>query len=125
MVRYTTPEYNFSCFWLLRLKINEVDTDEFETNQELRDFYHNPASGYRSIETLYKRANDEVINVSKEQVKNFLKTRDTYTKTFPTGSPGLGKKTYRKTIVGDLGQQLQMDLVDMTEDRKHSNDGHR
>ena len=27
-------------------------------------------------------------------------------------------------MVGDLGQQLQLDLVDMTEDRKYSNNGY-
>ena len=51
-------------------------------------------------------------------------TQDTYTKTKPKGGPGLGKKTYCKTIVGDLGQQLQLGLVDMTEDRKYSNNGY-
>ena len=103
-----------------------IEEDELATNQELRrDLYHNPASGYRSIEFLYRKARDAGFKVSREQVRNFLKTQDTYTKTFPKGGPGLGKKTYRPTVVGDLGQQLQMDLVDMTKIRAVSYEGNR
>ena len=96
-------------------EVSDFDSEDLDLEQELRDLYHNPASGYRSIESLYQRAKDGGLNVSRKQVRNFLKTQDTYTRTFPKGRPGLGKRTYRITLVGDLGQQLQMDLVDMTE----------
>ena len=99
-----------------------MKTDEFELEQELRDLYHNPGTGYRSIENLYKRVKDDGFKVTRQQVKNFLKTQDTYTKTFPKG---VGGKKYRQTIVQDLGQQLQLDLVDMTEGRKGANNGYR
>ena len=61
------------------------------------------------------------MKVTRQQVRDFLQTQDTYTKT----KPKVGKKEYRKTVVDDLGQQLQLDLVDMTEDRKHSNNRYR
>ena len=89
--------------------------------QELRDLYHSPGTGYRSIESLYKKVNEDGTKVTRQQVRDFLQTQDTYTKT----KPKIEKKVYRKTVVGDLEQQLQLDLVDMTEDRKHSNNGYR
>ena len=105
--------------------MNFIDEDELDINQQLRDIYHSPAAGYRSIETLYKRAKEKGIEVTRKEVKSFLKSQDTYTKTFPKGGLGLQKKTYRPTVVGKLGQQLQMDLVDMTDQRASSNDGNR
>ena len=72
-----------------RREPNAVDTDEFELEQELRDLYHNPGTGYRRFQK------------------------------------GTGRKSYRKTVVQDLGQQLQLDLVDMTEGRKDANNGYR
>ena len=77
--------------------------EELGINQQLRDLYHSPTAGYRSIEALYKRAREGGIEVSRKEVKNFLKSQGTYTKTFPKGGPGLGKKTFRQTVVGKLG----------------------
>ena len=102
-----------------------MQSEDFDLEQELRDLYYSPGTGYRSIESLYKKVKEDGFNVTRQQVRNFLQTQDTYTKTKPKGGPGLGGKTYRKTMVGDLGQQLQLDLVDMTEDRKYSNNGYR
>ena len=104
--------------------MNNIDEDEFDTNQQLRDIYHSPAAGYRGIMDLYKRAKEQGIDVSQKQVKEFLKSQDTYTKTFPKGGPGVRKK-FRPTIVGRLGQQLQMDLVDMGQERVNDNNGNR
>ena len=103
----------------------EMTSSNFDLQQEMRNLYHNPGTGYRSIESLYRKVKNDGYDVSREQVRGFLQTQDTYTKTFPKGGPGLGKKKYRRTIVGDLGQQLQLDLVHMTEDRKYSNNGYR
>ena len=99
-----------------------ISTDEFELEQELRDLYHSPGTGYRSVENLYRRVREDGYKVTRQQVKNFLQTQDTYRKTYPKG---VGKKKYRHTYVQDLGQQLQLDLVDMTEKRKDQNDGYR
>ena len=99
-----------------------MNTDEFDLEQELRDLYHNPGTGYRSVENLYKKVKEDGFKVTQQQVKSFLQTQDTYTKTFPKGT---GKKKYRRTVLQDLGQQLQLDLVDMTEGRKDANNGYR
>ena len=93
----------------------------FDVEQELGDLYYSPGTGYRSIESLYSKAIEDGIRVTKQQVRDFLRTQDTYTKT----KPKVGRKVYRKTVVGDLGQQLQLDLVDRTEDRKYSSNGYR
>ena len=103
---------------------NGIDEDELDINQQLKDIYHSPAAGYTGVKDLYQRARDNDIPVSLKQVRNFLKSQDTYTKTFPKAGPGERKKI-RPTIVGKLGQQLQMDLVDMTGQRVASNDGNR
>ena len=90
----------------------KVIKDKWKIPSEL---YHNPGTGYMSIESLYRKVKNDGFDVSCEQVRDFLQMQDTYTKIFRKGGPGLGKKKYRRTIVGDLGQQLQLDLVDMTE----------
>ena len=84
-----------------------------DISQQLRDLYHTPAAGYRGVDDLYRKAREKDIPVSLKQVKNFLKSQDTYTKTFSKGGPGVRKK-FRPTIVGKLGQQLQVRRI-MTE----------
>ena len=92
----------------------EFDTEDLDLEQELRNLYHDPGTGYRSIENLYRKAKNKGFDVTRELVRNFLQTQDTFTKTFPKAGPGLEKKRYRKTIVRKLRQQLQMDLVIMS-----------
>ena len=99
-----------------------LSDDEFDINQELRELYHNPAVGYRGAEHLYKTAKEEGLDVSRTEVRNFLRTQDTYTRNFPKGQK---RKKFKPTIVGSLRQQLQMDLVDITDSRKANNDGNR
>ena len=40
------------------------DTDDFNLEQGLRNLYHRPGSGYRSIEALYRRAKEKGFDVS-------------------------------------------------------------
>ena len=68
-----------------------------------------------------QKANEDGTKVTSQQVRDFLQSQDTYMKT----KPKVGKKVYGKTVVDNLGQQLQLDLVNMTEDRKYSNNGYR
>ena len=96
--------------------------DEFDINQELRELYHNPAVGYRGAEHSYETAKEEGLDESRTEVRKFLRTQDTYTRNFPKGQK---RKKFRPTVVGSLGQQLQMDLLDMTDSRKANNDGNR
>ena len=82
---------------------------QFIIEQGLRDIYYNPSTGYQSIERLHQRAKESGLKVSKKLVKDWLKTQDTYTRYKPI----IRKHKYQKTFVRDLGDQIQMDLVDM------------
>ena len=83
--------------------------EEFVIEQELRDLYYNPEIGFQSAERLYQKAIEEGISVSRKKVNEWLRNQDTYTKFKPL----VKKHKYLKTFVKDLGDQLQMDLVDM------------
>ena len=90
------------------------------------------APGLPSHCYFYRKVKKDFPHATREKVREFLRTQDTYTKTFPKGGPGLGKKSYRKTMVGKLGQQLQMDLVIMSvvktekgREMKEKNDGYQ
>ena len=82
---------------------------EFIIEQELRDIYYNPSTGYQSAERLYQKAKESGSKVSRKLVKDWLKTQDTYTRYKPI----VRKHKYQRTFVRDLGDQIQMDLVDM------------
>ena len=82
---------------------------EFIIEQELRNIYYNPSTGYQSAERLYQKAKESGSKVSRKLVKDWLKTQDTYTRYKPI----VRKHKYQKTFVRDLGDQIQMDLVDM------------
>ena len=82
---------------------------DFIIEQELRDLYYNPETGFQSAERLYKKAKEEKINVSRKIVREWLKTQETYSRFKRI----VRKHKFRKTFIKDLGDQLQMDLVDM------------
>ena len=103
---------------------NEISDDKFNVNQELRELYHSPVARYSRVQDLYRKAKERDIPMTIKQVKNFLKSQDTYRKNFPKGGPFV-KKKFRPTIVGKLGQQIQMDLVDMTGQRTDVNERNR
>ena len=42
--------------------------------QELRDIYYNPETGYQSVERLYQKGKEKGLNVSRKIVKDWLKT---------------------------------------------------
>ena len=88
---------------------------DFIIEQELRDLYYNPETGFQSAERLYKKAK-EGINVSRKIVKEWLKTQETYSRFKPI----IRKHKYVKTFAKDLGDQLQMDLVDMKKCNKEN-----
>ena len=83
--------------------------NKFLVEQELRNIYYNPSTGYQSIERLYQKAKESGLKVSRKLVRDWLKTQDTYTRYKPI----IRKHKYQKTFVRDLGDQIQMDLVDM------------
>ena len=88
----------------------------FVIEQELRDLYYNPETGFQSAEKLYQKAKEEGINVSRKIVKEWLTTQETYTKFKRI----IKRHKYRKTFVKDLGDQLQMDLVDLKKYNKEN-----
>ena len=53
---------------------------DIESEQQLRDIYYNPKTGYQSAERLYQKALEDGLNVSREQVKDCLRSQDTYTR---------------------------------------------
>ena len=83
--------------------------NDIETEQGLRDIYYNPKTGYQSIERLYQKAYEDGLQVSRKQVKEWLTSQDTYTRYKPI----VRKHKSRQTKVNYLGEQIQMDLVDM------------
>jgi hypothetical protein len=87
--------------------------EDVELEKELRDIYYNPKTGYQSAETLYQKALAEGLGVTRKQVKEWLKTQDTYTRYKPI----VRRHQFRQTSVEYLGEQIQMDLVDMSKYR--------
>ena len=88
--------------------------EEFVIEQELRDIYYNPDTGYQSAERLYQKAKEKGLNVSRKIIKDWLKTQDAFTRYKPI----IRRHKFQRTFVKDLGDQIQMDLVDM---RKYKN----
>ena len=86
-----------------------MDKEDFIAEQGLRDLYYDPSTGYESAERLYRKAKESGLKVTRALVKNWLKTQDTYT----THKPIVRKHKFQRTFVKDLGEQIQMDLVDM------------
>ena len=84
---------------------------EILAEQELRDIYYDPSTGYQSAEKLYQKAKERSLGVSRKAVRDWLKTQDTHTRYKPI----VRKHKYRKTFVKDLADQVQivLDLVDM------------
>ena len=80
-----------------------------ELEQGLRDIYYNPKTGYQSAERLYQKALEDGLSVSRKQVKDWLRSQDTYTRYKQI----VRKHKFRQTKVNYLGEQIQMDLVDM------------
>ena len=82
---------------------------QFETEQTLCELYYNPVMGFSSAQKLFEKAKEEGLDVSLVQVRNWLKAQETYTR-FKTAPK---KFTRRQTFSPSMGDQLQMDLVEM------------
>ena len=50
-----------------------------EKEQRLTDIYYNPKTGFRSAEILYQKALEDDINVTRKEVKQWIKSQNTYT----------------------------------------------
>ena len=78
--------------------------------QGLRDIYYSPKSGFQTPEKLYLRAISDGLEVTRSQVKKWINEQDTYTRYRQV----FRRHKFRQTYVQTLGEQLQMDLVDMS-----------
>ena len=95
--------------------------EKFNTEQQLRDIYYDPMTGFQSKERLYQRAKQKGLPVSRKSVGEWLKSQDVYT----CYKCIVGKlPAYRKTWVRNLADQIQMDLVD-TQKYSKENGGNR
>ena len=93
---------------------------EIEKEQELRNLFYDPMTGFQSRERLYQKAKERGLKVSRREVKEWLETQDTYTR----HKPVVKRHKFRKTYVNDLADQIQLDLVDMSK-FSHKNQGYR
>ena len=50
------------------------ETEDFALEQELKDLYHSPRTGYRSIENLYRKVKEDFPHATREKVREFLRT---------------------------------------------------
>ena len=91
-----------------------------EKEQELRNLFYDPMTGYQSRERLYQKAKESGLNVSRREVKEWLEMQDTYTR----HKPVIKRHKFQKTYVNDLADQIQLDLVDMSK-FSHKNQGYR
>ncbi len=84
--------------------------EKSNTEQQLRDIYYDPMTGFQSKERLYQKAKEKVLSMSRKSVGEWLKSQDAYTQHKP-----IVRKlpAYRKTWVRNLVDQIQMDLVNM------------
>ena len=98
---------------------DEVSRD-VEKEQELRNLFYDPMTGFQSRERLYQKAKDRGLKVSRREVKEWLETQETYTR----HKPVVKRHKFQKTYVNDLADQIQLDLVDMSK-FSHKNQGYR
>ena len=65
---------------------------DVEKEQELRNLYYDPMTGYQSRERLYQKAKEGGLNVNRREVKEWLETQDTYTRHKPVAKDTSFKK---------------------------------
>ena len=88
-----------------------------DKEQQLRDLYYNPESGFHGAETLYQKAKSEGLKISRREVKDWLTKQLTYTLHKPLHTP---RSRSRATYVSKIDQQWQADLVEMQQFAKEN-----
>ena len=61
---------------------DEVSRD-VDKEQELRNLFYDPMTGFQSRERLYQKAKDRGLKASRREVKEWLETQETYTRHKP------------------------------------------
>ncbi len=98
--------------------------EKFNTEQQLRDIYYDPMTGFQSKVRLYQKAKEEGLAVSRKFVGKWLKSQDVYTRYKPIVRKLPAYRTTWVRILRNLADQIQMDLVDMQKYSKE-NGGNR
>ena len=88
----------------------------FSTEQLLRKIYYNPKFGYQGTDKLYEKALQHVPNITRKEVSEFLKEEEVH----QLHEEVHRKKEYLRTFVGHLGEQIQIDLIDMQKFGAHN-----
>ena len=86
-----------------------IEEKSITLEQQLRELYYSPVHGYQSQNQLYEDAKKGGLNVSKQKVKDWFEHQSTYTR-FKQPTKSFRR---RQTYVSSIGEQLQMDLVDI------------
>ena len=95
-------------------------TNMFEQEQQLRDIYYSPRVGLKSVDKFYQEVQRQRIPISKTAVSKWVKQQKSYQLFKPPKKP----KKFRVTFVDHMGQQLQLDLIDMAK-YESDNNGYR
>ena len=82
-----------------------------DREQALRDLYYDPETGFGGAESLYRRAREEGIKVSRREVKEWLAAQLTYTLHKPIRRDR--SRRGRRVFVTRIDEQWQADLVEM------------
>jgi transposase InsO family protein len=88
------------------------------SNAQLRQIYRDPrdAGSFGGIDKLFRSAQAKDLHVSRDNVKNYLKTDDVYT----LHKPARKRYIRNQTIVGNIDRQWQADLVEKTKTSRHN-----
>ena len=78
----------------------------FNTEQLLWKLYYDPKHG---ADDFYEKVRERYPKITKEDVSEFLKEQ----KVYQLHKEVHHKKEYLRTFVGHLGEQIQIDLIDM------------
>lgn len=86
--------------------------------QNLKDVYYSPETGYVGINQLQRRLKEKGLKLSRKHLQSFLQQQLTYT----LHKPVKHKLSTRRVYVSGIDDQWQADLVDMISFAKHNDD---
>ena len=87
-----------------------------DKEQQLREIYYNPETGFHGAEALYQAAKSQGMTVSRREVRDWLTSQLTYTLHKPRSRGSRRRATY----VTKIDEQWQADLVEMQQFAKEN-----
>ena len=85
--------------------------ESIDVEQQLREIYYDPETGFHGAETLWRKAKEKGLKISRRQVKGWLQNQLTYTLHRPVRRSRTTLS--RKTIAMKIDELWQADLVEM------------